>query len=178
MTAGGVSFVGGLIEIASMIENLRDILERRGAKRILIKGQQTPSPSDMCLILSNEEGLRLENPEWAIVANVIGGLDPGHGNSFCIMEIPRRGYVQVLRGFNGYHVEWREGRRGNPGNCQHWRGAFPGGSTKPFELKKHDHISAGEHRDLLPIEEVLECFSAFYRSAEKPDWLTWRTIVN
>ncbi|MDF1658768.1 MAG: hypothetical protein P1U58_14230 [Verrucomicrobiales bacterium] len=128
-----------------------------------------PAPAEKRLMLSNEKGLRKENPDWAEVEAVILQIDPGHGNSFCILESPRRGFVQALRGFNGYHLEWHEG-------SQHWRGAFPGGSGKRIELKKHDHVSQGEYRDLLPVEEVLESFLAFYRSAEKPAWLIWRSI--
>lgn len=128
-----------------------------------------PAPAAKRLILSNEKGLRMENPDWAVVENVILQIDSGRGNSFCILEDPSRGFVQALHGFNGYHLEWREG-------SQHRRGAYPGGSTKQFELKKHDHVNQGEYRDLLPIEEVVESFLAFFRSAEKPEWLDWRLI--
>lgn len=136
----------------------------------------SPAPFHKLLILSNEAGLRLKNPAWPMVENAIRGMNPGRGNSFCALENPDRGFVQALCGFNGYHLEWHEGQTGDPGSYQHLRGAYPGGSTKSIELKKHDRMSRGEYRDLLPLEEVIETFLAFYRSAEKPGWLTWRLI--
>lgn len=43
-------------------------------------------------------------------------------------------------------------------------------------MKKRDRVSEGEYRDLMPVEEVVDCFQAFYRGAEKPVWLVWRMI--
>ena len=171
MTEIGISFPTAIVQNLQMTEVPVRIAESRGATKVLT-GESTkplPAPAPKRLILSNEEGRRIENPEWDTVETVILQIDPGHGNSFCILKSPSRGFVQALHGFNGYHLEWHEG-------YQHWRGSYPGGSSKRFELKKHDHVNQGEYRDLLPVEEVIESFQAFYRSTEKPGWLDWRSI--
>ncbi len=171
MTEVGTSFPTAIVQNLQMIETPERVAESSGATKLLTEDSTIPlpAPAEKRLILSNEKGLRMENPDWATVETVILQIDPGRGNSFCILESPRRGFVQALHGFNGYHLEWHEGN-------QHWRGAFPGGSNKRFELKKHDRVSPGEYRDLLPVEEVIESFLAFYRSTGKPAWLVWRSI--
>ncbi len=178
MTEIGISSSDLFVEITLMTNASEIITDRRDVTRVLIKESTKPSPAPVHkrLILSNEEGLRLENPDWTTVETVICQIDCGRGNSFCILENPQRGFVQALHGFNGYHLEWHEGKPDNPDNFQHLRGAYPGGSTKNFELKKSDRLSQGEYRDLLPVEEVIEAFLAFYRSTRKPAWLTWRSI--
>tara|TARA_R110000850_G_scaffold191413_1_gene318326 strand:+ start:68 stop:589 length:522 start_codon:yes stop_codon:yes gene_type:complete len=171
MTQTCISFATAIVQILQMIEAPAKVAESSDATKILTKDSTKPLPAPAAkrLILSNEKGLRRENPDWAAVETVILQLDPGRGNSFCILERPSRGFVQALHGFNGCHLEWHEGN-------QHWRGAYPGGSSKRFELKKHDCVNQGEYRDLLPVEEVVESFLALYRSTEKPAWLDWRSI--
>lgn len=164
-----------MVQNANMIETLERVGERRDAAKILIKdlAKTLAAPADKRLILSSEGRPRIENPDWNSVEIAIQQIDPGHGNSFCILENPDRGFVQALCGFNGYHLEWSEG---NSGCQQHWRASFPGASAKRVELKKHDRVSGGEYGDLLPIEEVIDTFKAYYRSTEKPAWLTWRPV--
>lgn len=178
MTEREVSLEGVLTEVSLMTNSMQTFPDCRDSTRILIEDstKPLPAPAQKRLILSNEMGIRVENPEWEIIEAVIHQMNPGRGNSFCILEDPRRGFVQALHGFNGYHLEWNEGSSGSPGPHQLLRGAYPGGSTKSIELKKNDRISAGEYRDLLPIEEVIDVFLAFYRSKGKPEWLTWRPI--
>jgi len=43
-----------------------------------------------------------------------------------------------------------------------------------LELKKHDHVSDGEHRDLLHLEDVVDAFRAFHSGSGMPVWLEWR----
>ena len=135
-----------------------------------------PAPKQDGLILSNEHGLRRKSPSWELVTVVVRGLDAGYGNSFCILEDPDSNYVQALRGFNGYHLEWHEAKIGEPCLFQQYRASYHGGSSKSFELKKSDQTSQGEHKDLMPLDEVIDAFSAFYSAAGKPGWLDWRPI--
>ena len=135
-----------------------------------------PAPKQDGLILSNEHGLRRKNPSWEVVTVVVRGLDAGCGNSFCILEDPDSNYVQALRGFNGYHLEWHEALAGESSMFQQYRASYHGGSPKRIELKKADYLSRGEHKDLMLLDEVIDAFSAFYSAAGKPGWLDWRTI--
>jgi len=57
--------------------------------------------------LENEAGLKRRNPPWPLVERVVRELDEGHGNSFAILSLPGNTYVQTIRGFNGWHLEWR-----------------------------------------------------------------------
>ena len=135
-----------------------------------------PRPNQDGLFLSNEHGLRKKNPSWKLVAGVVKGLDAGHGNSFCSLEDPDSNYVQALRGFNGYHLEWHEAGASVPRLFQQFRASYFGGSSKGFELKKHDVTNQGEHKDLMPLDEVIDAFRAFYSAAGKPGWIDWRPI--
>jgi hypothetical protein len=121
----GVSSSRLLTDVPLMASVPETIPERRDVAEVLIEDstKPLPAPAHKRLILSNEEGLRLENPDWATVETVIQQIDPGRGNSFCILENPHRGFIQALHGFNGYHLEWHEGEPGNPGSYQHLRGA-------------------------------------------------------
>ena len=141
-----------------------------------VRPETSPALHRNRLIISNEGGLRKEGPTWSLVETVISGIDPGRGNSFCVLEERDGDYVQALRGFNGYHLEWHEAAPGITGSFQQYRAGYLGGSEKSFELKKHDHLSQGEFRDLLPVEEVVDAFRAFYNRAGRPGWLDWRPI--
>lgn len=138
--------------------------------------ETSPAPHRNRLIISNEGGLRKKGPTWRLVETVVSEIDPGRGNSFCVLEDIDGDYVQALRGFNGYHLEWHEAALGVTGSFQQYRAGYLGGSEKSFELKKHDHLSQGEFRDLLPVEEVVDAFRAFYNGAGRPGWLDWRLI--
>jgi hypothetical protein len=59
----------------------------------------------------------------------------------------------------------------------HFRACYPGGSAKPFELKKHDFISQGEYRDLLNLDDVVDTFHAFHQGEGLPPWLEWRELA-
>jgi hypothetical protein len=103
-----------------------------------------PAPKQDGLILSNEHGLRRKSPSWEVVTAVVRGLDAGSGNSFCILEDPDSNYVQALRGFNGYHLEWHKAKPGESSMFQQYRASYHGGSPKGIELKKGDHLSQSE----------------------------------
>jgi len=128
------------------------------------------------LILTNEGGLHCDNPSWRLVEQVLSELDPGNGNSFCCLKVPNSSYVQTLRGFNGYHLEWRVVTGAGIEDYIHYRAGYPGGSTKPMELKKHDHVSPGEHRDLIRWADVVEAFRAFYQGDGLPALFDWRPL--
>jgi len=125
------------------------------------------------LILKNEAGLHRKNPTWKLVEQVIRKLDAGHGNSYCCLEAPGDTYIQTLHGFNGYHLEWRVT---NGPTYTHYRACYPGASSKFFELKKHDYMNSGEHRDLLHLEDVIDSFRAFYRGEAMPAFFEWRIL--
>lgn len=143
---------------------------------IIVTTASSPAPNSNRLILTNEGGLKKLNPSWELIKTVIYGLDPGQGNSFCVLENSNHDFVQTLHGFNGYHLEWHESISNRDGYYQQFRASYPGGSIKSFELKKHDSVSPGNHRDLLPVEEVIEAFHSFYTTGGKPDWMNWRLI--
>lgn len=125
------------------------------------------------LILQNQAGLRRKNPPWKLVEQVIREIDVGHGNSHCCLEAPGNTYIQTLHGFNGYHLEWRIT---SGATYTHYRACYPGASRKLIELKKHDTVNPGEHRDLLHLEDVIDSFRAFYRGEGMPALLLWRVI--
>ena len=89
--------------------------------------------------------------------------------------MPGNTYIQALCGFNGWHLEWRI-TGASVDAYTHLRACYPGASTKPFELKKHDHISEGEHRDLLMLEDVIDAFRCFHRGEDRPPQLEWREL--
>jgi hypothetical protein len=138
--------------------------------------QLAPKLRRVGLLLTNEEGLHHKNPPWRRVEQAIRALDTGTGNSFCCLSTPDNTYIQTLHGFNGYHLEWRITGPAEPGGYTHYRAGYPGGSVKAFELKKHNHINPGEHRDLLHLEDVVDSFRAFHRGAGQPAWLNWRPL--
>ncbi len=125
------------------------------------------------LILTNQAGLRRKNPPWKLVEQVIREIDVGHGNSHCCLESPGCTYIQALHGFNGYHLEWRIT---NAATYTHYRACYPGASPKLIELKKHDNVNSGEHRDLLHLEDVIDSFRAFYRGDGMPAFCEWRIL--
>ena len=125
------------------------------------------------LILQNQAGLRRKNPPWKLVEQVIREIDVGHGNSHCCLEAPGNTYIQTLHGFNGYHLEWRIT---SGATYTHYRACYPGASPKLIELKKHDTVNSGEHRDLLHLEDVIDSFRVFYRGEGMPALLEWRVI--
>jgi hypothetical protein len=137
------------------------------------KTRQRPAYANM--ILANQAGLVERNPPWEHVEEVVRELDPGFGNSHCLLEIPGPTYIQTLRGFQGYHLEWRiTGAR--PDQYVHFRACHIGGSEKSVELKKHDCMNQGEHRDLIALPDVIDAFRAFHRGQNPPAWLEWREI--
>ncbi|MCW1924189.1 hypothetical protein OKA05_16605 [Luteolibacter arcticus] len=142
----------------------------------LPKPKAVPWVTSAGLILKNEAGLHCDNPPWQLVNQVVHELDPGHGNSFCCLAAPDYSYVQTLRGFNGCHLEWRIFTPTAPDGYIHYRAGYPGGSSKPIELKKHDYVSPGEHRDLIQLADVVEAFRAFYQGDGLPALFDWRPI--
>ena len=130
-------------------------------------------PQQSGLILTNQGGLRRKNPPWQLVEQVIREIDVGHGNSHCCLEAPGYNYIQALHGFNGYHLERRIT---TSANYTHYRACYPGASPKLIELKKHDNINSGEHRDLLHLEDVIDAFRAFYYADGMPALLEWRIL--
>ena len=139
------------------------------------------TPPEPCLrpeelIISNEGRFQHKNPPWEMVEQVISDIDTGTGNSYCCLTAPGVNYIQALHGFNGYHLEWRVTQPGNIKKYIHYRASYPGASPKAMELKKHNHISAGQHRDLLLLEDVLDGFTAFYNGEEMPAHLHWRQL--
>jgi hypothetical protein len=126
------------------------------------------------MLLNDEVGRRKKNPPWRLVERVLRELDPGRFNSHACLSVPGNTYVQCLCGFNGWHLEWRVTKPS--GAYAHYRASRRGGSKKPFELKKHDHVSPGEHRDLLVLDEVLDAFRAFHQGHGLPDSLAWRKL--
>ena len=103
------------------------------------KARQAPAREGM--VLDNEAGLHWKSPPWSLVARVLRDLDPGLGNSFACLSVPGYHYVQCLRGFNGWHLEWRVSGE-SPDAYVHFRACRRDGSPKPIELKKHDFMSA------------------------------------
>jgi hypothetical protein len=139
------------------------------------RAKERMSPSCHGMLLKNQAGLRRENPPWHVVEVVIRHLDPGYGNSFACLSVPGNTYIQCLCGFNGWHLEWRiTGEHSDA--YVHMRACYHGLSCKPFELKKHDHISEGQHRDLLHGEDVLDAFRSFHSGGGLPVWLEWRNL--
>lgn len=133
-----------------------------------------PKPVGGRMVLKNEIGQKWTNPSWLEVVDAIDELDPGHANSFVCLSVRGKTYVQCLRGFNGWHLEWRITEPS--GEYTHYRACRPEGSKKPFELKKHDFVSAGQHRDLLDFVEVLHAFRAFHQGLGLPRSLKWRKL--
>lgn len=137
--------------------------------------EANPKPVGGRMRLKNEIGQKWTNPSWLEVVDVINELDPGHFNSFACLSIRGNSYIQCLHGFNGYHLEWRIS---NPSdNYVHYRACYPGGSKKAFELKKHNHVSDGQHRDLLNLDDVIDAFRAFHQSEGLPGFLKWRQLA-
>ena len=136
------------------------------------KPQEKPGPDRM--VLTTEAGLHRKGPPWTLVEQVVRELDSGRGNSFCCLALAEAAYIQTLHGFNGYHLEWRVG--GDPENYLHLRASYPGASEKEMELKKSDHVSAGEHRDLIQLDDVVEAFRIFHQNGDPPGWMEWREL--
>lgn len=132
------------------------------------------APRRAGLLLENEAGLRRMNPPWRLVDEVVRGLDLGTGNSFCSLNCPTGSYVQTLRGFNGWHLECRFVSPGS--GYVHYRASYPGAKSHEMELKKHDYVNKGQYRDLLHVDDVIEAFSAFYRSGDLSALFHWRPI--
>jgi hypothetical protein len=107
------------------------------------------------------------------VERVVRDLNPGHGNGFSCLEPPAGSYIQTLCGLHGYHPEWRVNSAG-PKGYVHWRACRINGSSGPVNLRQHHLVTAGEQRDLLPIEDVIHAFRAFHAGSGMPGWLGWR----
>lgn len=136
--------------------------------------ESNPLPALKGMLLKDEIGRTQINPPWSLVEYVIRELDPGHFNSFACLSSPGNTFVQCLCGFNGWHLEWRVT---NPsGNYVHYRACYPAASKKSFELKKHNHVSEGQHRDLLNIVDVIDAFSSFHQGHGLPGLLKWRKL--
>ena len=146
-------------------------LSKKPETQTLSKTEEHPQQDG--LILTNQAGLRRKNPSWKLVEKVVREIDEGHGNSFCCLEAPGDTYIQTLHGFNGYHLEWRVT---NGSTYTHYRACYPGGSSKFFELRKHDNMNPGEHRDLVHLEDVIDSFRAFYRGEGMPAFFEWRIL--
>ena len=134
-----------------------------------------PRPLKRDMILTNQDGLLRRNPSWRIIESVVRDLNAGYGNSFCCLQSLDKSYVQTLRGFNGWHLEWRVTT--SPTQYVHLRAAYPGSSEKQVELKKHDFVSDGEHRDLMNEDEVIDAFRAFHNGGGPLGWLVWRELA-
>ena len=72
----------------------------------------------------------------------------------------------------GYHLEWRNSL--SLKDYSHFRASYPGASKKETELKKHDFVNSGEHRDLIQLADVIDAFRAFYRGDGMPGFFEWR----
>lgn len=136
--------------------------------------ESKPAHSLKGMLIADEIERQKKNPPWSLVEHVIRELDPGRFNSFACLSVPGNTFVQCLRGFNGYHLEWRI--TNSSGNYAHYRACYPGGSKKNFELKKHNHVSDGQHRDLLKLEDVLDAFHSFHQGLGFPGSLKWRKL--
>lgn len=151
-------------------------LVRRGLDDLVRRQEIEARPQQPDRSLKNQAGMRRKNPEWPLIEHVIGELDTGYGNSFCCLETSH-GYIQVLRGYNGYHLERRITNGTGSGGYAHYRASYPGGSSEVVELRKHDgYGNPGEHRDLLQIDDVLDAFRAFYRGDSVSASLDWRIL--
>jgi hypothetical protein len=164
---------GRILRKATLVYTEEDAENAKKAMaEFLAKWGQKPVGGRM--VLTNEIGIKLINPIWLEVDGSIRELDPGHFNSFACLSTRGNNFIQCLRGFNGYHLEWRIT---NPsGNYVHYRACYLGGSKKSFELKKHNHVSDGQHRDLLNLDDVLDAFRAFHRGEGLPGFLKWRKL--
>ena len=144
------------------------------AKKQKVKTMDQPGWNG--LILRNQGGLCRKNPPWRLVEKVVREIDSGYGNSFCILEASGDEYVQALRGFNGYHLERRTSQKRDERRYVHYRACYPGASLKAIELKKHDKINSGEHRDLLLLDDVVDGFRSFWKGEGMTPWLEWRIL--
>jgi hypothetical protein len=133
-----------------------------------------PSPALKGMLFKDEIGRKQKNPPWSLVQYVIFELDPGRFNSFACLSVRGNNFVQCLCGFNGWHLEWRI--TDPSGNYVHYRACYPGGSKKPFELKKHNHVNDGQHRDLLNLADVVYTFRSFHQGQGLSPWLKWRVL--
>jgi hypothetical protein len=133
---------------------------------------EDPASAHQSLLLTNEKGNEIHNPPWQVVERIVRELNPGYFNSYACLSLPGNTYVQCLHGFNGWHVEWRI--TDPSGDYAHYRAGYPGGSSKAFELKKHDFVSKGEFRDLLHLDDVLDALRAFHQDQGLPGLLEWR----
>jgi len=137
--------------------------------------QIDPSPVLKGMLLQDEVGRKQKNPPWSLVEYVIRDLDPGYFNSFACLSVFGNTYVQCLCGFNGWHLEWRISGQSS-GNYVHYRACYPGASKKSFKLKKNNHVSLGQRRDLLNLEDVVDAFFSFHQNQGLPPWLKWRVL--
>ena len=47
---------------------------------------------------------------------------------------------------------------------------------KEVELKKHDAVGGGQHRDLACLEDAMDAFRAFFLGESPPGWLHWSVL--
>lgn len=128
------------------------------------------------LTLTNEAGLRRKNPPWRLVEQAVRDLDPGAGNSYCCLSLPCGSYMQALCGLNGLIVERRLLGTGSAEGYIHLRGCYRGGPAAPERLLKLDGSEAGQQRDRVQPDDVVEAFRIFFRHPEDEGWLDWRRL--
>lgn len=153
--------------------------ERRPKKPLFLFDPFAPGNLDRPAVkgmkLETEGKLRMENPPWGLVKSAIEMLDAGEGNSFAILALEPNTFIQVLRGLNGFHLEWRiTGDHEN--EYIHYRAAKPEGSSENERLQKLNTINDGQQRDLLTLEPVVEAFRAFFDRKTPPANLLWRVL--
>lgn len=146
------------------------------SRQVAVAFQEEPAPRRDGALLTNEAGLRRKNPRWPLVEQVVRELEPGLGNSYCCLELPCGTYIQAMRGFKGFHLERRLTGSDYHGGYVHLRACYPKGSPEREALWKLDGGNAGQHRDLLLPDDVVDAFRDFYRGADGCGWLEWRPL--
>lgn len=140
----------------------------------VIASMVAPEALPFPMQLHNEAGHTWVKPNKKTIEAVIRELNPGRSNSFACLSFSGGNFIQCLHGFNGWHLEWRITEP--CGSYQHYRASNPGGSEKAMELKKHDFVSPGQHRDLMKVDDVVSAFWVFRQRKDLPSFLNWRTL--
>jgi len=164
------------IHCADIPEVLGDALFIEPTEPISILAPPPPDPLGEKFILSNEWGLRRHQPNWNFVEWVARRLDAGAGNSFCCLEALDGSYVQVLKGINGCHLEWRVMTGDSPNGYRHYRASYPEGATADVKLQKLDFVHSGKAGELLHVDDAIDCLRCFYYQTGLPVWLNWRVL--
>ncbi len=129
------------------------------------------------LVLMTESNMMFVNPTLDRVFEILRQLQPIDGNSFCWFEQPRSGYVQTIRGENGFHAEWREWSGLNSGEFHHYRAGFLDTSETQEPLNKGDIAQLGFENELLELSDVELIFSAFLEHRQRPERYHWREMI-